>query len=393
MIFSLEALRARHGDSLILHFGNADEPRVIVIDGGPSGVFKRALLPRLEALRDERGGKLTLEMLMVSHLDDDHVKGVLELAEALDEDGQMGTEFPVKTLWLNSFEDAVGDGEPISAGTGSVPAGLGSGELAAVVASVGQGRNLRDLARKLHWKQNVGFDGLVMVPDDGAVEVDLGLDPLKLTVVGPRAAELELLRQEWAKELKKIREKEKEPAKAAEYLDESVYNLSSIVCLAEVPVPDADAGGDDAKHKRMLLTGDARGDKVLLSLEAAGLLDEDEPMKVDLLKVPHHGSSRNLKADFFERILAKHIVISADGEYGNPDLPTLEMISEARPDDDFTLHLTYGDPSVEDEDFKEKVRGELHDFIAAEEASRDYKIVSRHATELSLCVDLLDPLG
>jgi hypothetical protein len=379
MVFSLEALRARHGDSLILHFGDTGAPRVIVIDGGPSGVFKRALLPRLEALRDDRNGKLEVEMLMVSHLDDDHVKGVLELAEAIDEDGQMGAEFDIGTLWLNSFEDTVGDGEPITAGTGSVPAGLGSGELAAVVASVGQGRNLRDRARKLHWKQNVGFDGLVVVPDDGGVEVDLDLDPLKLTVVGPRAAELEELRKEWAKELKKLRDKEKEPAKAAEYLDKSVYNLSSIVCLAEL------------EGKRMLLTGDARGDKVLVSLEAAGLLTTQEPMKVDLLKVPHHGSSRNLKPDFFERILAKHIVISADGEYGNPDLPTLEMISAARPDDDFTLHLTYGDPSVEGEDFKEKVRGELHDFIAAEQASRGYKIVSRAAAELSLRIDLLDP--
>jgi hypothetical protein len=380
MVFSLEALRARHGDSLILHFGSAEEPRVIVIDGGPSGVFKRALLPRLEALRDDRNGKLELEMLMVSHLDDDHVKGVLELAEAIDEDGQMGSELKVKTLWLNSFEDAVGDGQPISAGTGSVPAGLGSGELAAVVATVGQGRNLRDLARKLHWKQNVGFDGLVMVPDDAGVEVDLGLDPLKLTVVGPRAAELELLRKEWAKELKKIREKEKEPAKAAEYLDKSVYNLSSIVCLAEL------------EGKRMLLTGDARGDKVLVSLEAAGLLGKGEPMKVDLLKVPHHGSSRNLERDFFERILAKHIVISADGEYGNPDLPTLKMISEARPDDEFILHLTYGDPSVEGEDFKGKVAAETHGFFAAEkDAGRDYQVEVRPASELSLRVDLLDP--
>lgn len=379
MVFSLEALRARHGDSLILHFGSDDEPRVIVIDGGPSGVFTKALLPRLEQLRDAHGGKLEIEMLMVSHLDDDHVKGVLEFAEALDEDGQLGSEFEIKTLWLNSFEDAVGDGEPITAGSGSVPAGLGSGELAAVVATVGQGRNLRDLARKMHWKQNQGFDGLVVVPDDKGVKADLGLEPLKLTVVGPRAAELEELRKEWAKELKKIREKEKEPAKAAEYLDKSVYNLSSIVCLAELD------------GKRMLLTGDARGDKVLLGLEAAGLLTKDEPMKVDLLKVPHHGSSRNLKPEFFERILAKQIVISADGEYGNPDLETLEMISAARPDDDFTLHLTYGDTSVEGEDFKGKVSPETHDFFAAEEkGGREYKVAFRPAADLFLRVDLLD---
>jgi beta-lactamase superfamily II metal-dependent hydrolase len=379
MVFSLEALRARHGDSLIVHFGDPDEPRTIVIDGGPSGVFKKALLPRLEELRGERGGKLEVEILMVSHLDDDHVKGILELAEAVDEDGELRGGFGVGTLWLNAFEDAVGDGAPVQAGAASVPAGLESGDLTAVVATVGEGRGLRDLARKLHWEQNAGFDKLVVVPDDSGVEVDLDLDPLKLTVIGPRAAELEQLRDEWVKELDKLREKEKTKGKVAEYLDQSVYNLSSIVCLAEL-------GG-----KRMLLTGDARGDKILLGLEAAGLLGKDEPMKVDLLKVPHHGSSRNLKQEFFERILAKEIVISADGEYGNPDMPTLEMISAARKDDDFTLHLTYGDASEESEDFKVEVRKPIHDFFASEtKGGRKYRVAFRPAADLSLRVDLLD---
>ena len=60
MIFSLEALRARHGDSLLLHYGTKSDPKLIVIDGGPSGVFKGALKPRLEALREERGGELAI---------------------------------------------------------------------------------------------------------------------------------------------------------------------------------------------------------------------------------------------------------------------------------------------------------------------------------------------
>lgn len=381
MVFSLEALRARHGDSLIVHFGDPDKPRTIVIDGGPSGVFKKALLPRLEELREARGDKLEIELLMVSHLDDDHVKGILELAEAVDEGNELSQGLEVGTLWLNAFEDTVGDGAPVKAGVSSVPAGLESADLTAVVATVGEGRGLRDLARKLHWEENVGFDGLVVVPDDSGVEVDLELDPLKLTVIGPRAGELDLLRKEWVTELEKLRKKEKARGKVAEYLDQSVYNLSSIVCLAELD------------GKRMLLTGDARGDKILEGLEAAGLLgkSESDSMKVDLLKVPHHGSSRNLEQKFFERILAKEIVISADGEYGNPDLPTLEMISAARKDDDFTLHLTYGDASEEKEDFKADVRKDIHDFFASEEkGGRNYRVAFRHAADLSLRVDLLD---
>ena len=33
-IFTLEALQAKHGDALLLHYGDAASPRLIVIDGG-----------------------------------------------------------------------------------------------------------------------------------------------------------------------------------------------------------------------------------------------------------------------------------------------------------------------------------------------------------------------
>jgi len=370
MIFSLEVLRAKHGDSLLLHYGDPDDPKLIVIDGGPSGVFKDALLPRLEALRDERGGELTIENLMVSHIDNDHVRGVLDFAQALDEDDGLRSGFKVKTLWLDSFEDTVGDGSPITAEADAVPAGVGGGELEAVIASVNEGRSLRDLAKKLDWPLNKGFDELVIAPDDAGVKIELG--PLRLTVVGPRATELEELRKEWAKEVEKLAKKKKSPAEAAEYLDESVYNLSSIVCLAELD------------GKRMLLTGDARGDKILLGLEAAGLLSKDKPLEVDLLKMPHHGSSRNIDKDFFERIKAKELVISADGKHQNPDLETLQMISTACKDDELTLHLTYSE-------FKEGIGPEVHKWVEQETKDNPkHKVVFRPEDDLSFRLDLLD---
>ena len=35
-LFTLEAIKAKHGDSLILHYGKEDDPRFILIDGGPT---------------------------------------------------------------------------------------------------------------------------------------------------------------------------------------------------------------------------------------------------------------------------------------------------------------------------------------------------------------------
>jgi hypothetical protein len=91
----------------------------------------------------------------------------------------------------------------------------------------------------------------------------------------------------------------------------------------------------------MLLTGDARGDKILQGLELVGLMKKGGKLEVDLLKVPHHGSANNLDKDFFQRIIARHYVFSGDGEHGNPERESLEMLFDARGDEDYTIHLTY----------------------------------------------------
>jgi hypothetical protein len=60
-----------------------------------------------------------------------------------------------------------------------------------------------------------------------------------------------------------------------------------------------------------------------------------------VLKVPHHGSANNLETSFFRRVTADHYVFSGDGEYGNPERETLEMLFEARGGAPWTLHFTY----------------------------------------------------
>ena len=163
-------------------------------------------------------------------------------------------------------------------------------------------------------------------------------------------------------------------AQAAEYLDESVYNLSSIVVLAR-------SGG-----KTMLLTGDARGDYILESLEAVGLLKQEKSMSVDVLKMPHHGSDRNVETGFFRQVTADHYVISGNGEFGNPEVATLKMISEARGKAEFALYLT-------NQDGKNNLGKRLQEFFAAEKGrGRKYQVVFRKATALSVKVDLLDPV-
>jgi hypothetical protein len=100
----------------------------------------------------------------------------------------------------------------------------------------------------------------------------------------------------------------------------------------------------EVEGKRILLTGDARGDKVLEGLELAGLLKKGgkSMTHVDVFKVPHHGSDRNADPVLFRRVTADHYVFSGNGEHGNPERETLQMLLDERgEDDDFTIHLTY----------------------------------------------------
>ena len=379
MIFTFDVRRACKGDCLLLHFGSEDRPGLVMIDGGPKTVYDQHLKPRIEEIREARQLRetepLEVALLMVSHVDDDHIQGILDLtSEMIDIRRERRPQFvQILHFWHNSFDAIIGHQPDELTATMKTQFGAasmdGGGELPEakkteveeiyaeqnpdddpeenerivssslkVLASMEQGFRLRQDASGLNdaglgFNLNSAFKGKLIVAHEGgkAVEVAKGL---KFTVVGPMLPELQALHEKHEKWLEELKEKGKSPPSAetlAAYVDRSVPNLSSIVVLAE-------AGG-----KRILLTGDGRGDKIIEGLQLVGLLDPGDESKLDVnvLKVPHHGSSNNLEKDFFERIIAKHYVFSGDGEHGNPERETLEMLLNARGETGYTIHLTY----------------------------------------------------
>ena len=351
MRFSLDVIRARKGDCLLLHYGTATEPRLIIIDGGPANVYKPQLRRRIEKIRTARrlddNASLPVDIVMVSHVDDDDIKGVLDLTKELRIQKKNGEPqlLKVATLWHNCFDDLLSTtpdqlqahvGFGAAAVDGAIDLGDEELDAAKVLASIPQGRTLRDDAAFLGddgrgWKVNAQFKGQLILATDNAQPVPL-TGGLTMTVIGPMQAELAALQKEhdeWVK--KHVAQPSAGASTLAAFVDRSVTNLSSIVLLAE-------AGG-----KRMLLTGDARGDKILDGLEKAGLLGADptSTMHVDVLKVPHHGSANNMETIFFKRVTADFYVFSGNGEHGNPERETIEMLFEARGDAAFTAVFTY----------------------------------------------------
>ena len=92
--------------------------------------------------------------------------------------------------------------------------------------------------------------------------------------------------------------------------------------------------------KRMLLTGDARDDHVLAGLDEAGIA-KDGKTHVDILKLPHHGSIRNIARGVLRarhRRSLRHLRRRAPRQPRDRDAGADRR--GPRQDDDFTIHLT-----------------------------------------------------
>ncbi len=355
---TLEALNALYGDCLLLRYPGSDgQEKFWIIDGGPraasdsSGqtisVWREVLLPRIEDIKDEinidLNKPLPVALGMVSHIDDDHIFGIMNLMQKLVAATAMDPkEVKFDRFWFNSFEGIIGP-VPAGAPAGAHPAALASTLSAqnlpgvddehsqAIMESVPQGITLASSLTSLGLKNNLPVRGLV-VAKEGQSAFDI--DGAKVTVIGPMQKRLDKLREEWAKALQKPTKEAQHAALQQLFLpqsamDKAVPNLSSIVVLVEV-------GG-----KKLLLTGDANGDDIVTAWAELGL--GATPVQLDVLKMPHHGSIRNCSEKFLQAFVAKHYVFSANGKFDNPDPPTLEALVKMHGNRKITMHFTNED--------------------------------------------------
>ena len=344
-----EALNAFYGDCLLLRYPGPDQKeRVWIIDGGPKAktvngrrteVWKDVLLPRLKQINPTL--TLPIALGMVSHIDGDHINGIQQLTNKL-RNARPEQPAPVSfaRFWFNAFDELVPkpDAPNEQARTAALASlvddllpDIDDHHATLVMQSVKQGNDLASDLTALRVKRNQPIDGLIVarkgqrkIPIEGAI----------ITVIGPMQERIDKLRAEWVKAMQKPDKKERKAALQDlflpnKFLDRAVPNLSSIVVLVEV-------GG-----RKLLLTGDANGRHVVSAWKELEL--PAGPVKVDLLKMPHHGSIRNCTEDFLEFFPADHYVFSADGTFDNPDGPTIEAVVKMHGHRSIVLHFTNAD--------------------------------------------------
>lgn len=362
----LTVFQSSKGDCLLLE--SADGRRVL-IDGGMAASYRGHAAATLGALR-EAGERL--DLIYVSHIDEDHISGVLELMDAeLDwrvhdfqlDSGNAAHRPPkrprppeIGELWHNAFSDLV----PANSGAitdllAMTAAVLDFGSEAEdperaerhreLATSVSQGIRLsrRVGSEQLKVPLNRAFGGKLALVRDGQAPIALG--SLELTVIGPFADDLDVLRDEWNDWLRKNQAKV-EKARARMRVDVERLGVGEIELLQAALESRAAELGDrrkvtapnlaslmllvDEGDSTVLLTGDGHATDILKGLEHAGRLDAEGAIHVDVLKVQHHGAEFNITAEFCRRVTADHYVFCGNGAHHNPDLRALEAVLDSR---------------------------------------------------------------
>ena len=286
---------AREGDCLVITHGDPKAPHRILVDGGRSATYP-ALREYLAALPEPQR---TFDLLIVTHVDRDHIEGILSLLA----DPACPVRF--RDIWFNGYYH--------------LTAGL-------LEFSAVQGNRLVELLHGRAW--NAAFSGgPIAAPDD-----DIG-DPVSLPggvqvrVLSPSLAKLRALQPTWEQE---CRDAGLDPdSDPPDRLDQVPFDQDTrdVDTLAAVSFTDdrAPANGSaiavllGVDGRKILLGGDAHAGVLIDGLRRLAARDS-KPIKLDALKVSHHGSANNTSQELLALLRCPRYLISTSGaHFRHPD--------------------------------------------------------------------------
>jgi len=303
-MFRVTLLPALQGDCLWVEYGNPASPRRILIDGGPIGAYP-ALERRINALPE---GEKALELAVISHVDGDHIEGMIRLI------AEKNRDIVFKDIWFNGWKHLTPESEILGAMQGEFLSAL-------IHYKIGDDR----------WNAAKAFAGkAIEVTEKGELPKVVLAGCLQLTLLSPTRSTLDTLRKEWKGKVptdftpgdvdaaldqlekqKRLTPKGILGGVVAEDAVEPVEkvtanNGSSIAFLAEFA------------EKRCLFLADASPKVVAASIRR--LVGPGERLKVDAVKVSHHGSGGNTTNELLDVIDCKRFLISTNGS-GKPRHP------------------------------------------------------------------------
>jgi beta-lactamase superfamily II metal-dependent hydrolase len=315
-MLSCELLPAAQGDCLWIEYG--DPIRRVLVDGGPYNTY-RHLHDKIAGLpKDQRH----FELLIVTHVDADHIEGILRLLQ------ESSLEVSFGDVWFN--------------GATQLNAEFGAPDQ----LDEREGEYLQALLTSSGQRWNNAFDGKpIYVPEDGELPTAKLVGDATLTVLSPTATQLRVLLQKWVRVIAGEKYSTGDTAKALEALKERqrLQALQAPDMLGGGSVEaDDPPGGDRAvangssiavifEHGgyRLLLTGDAYASVLTAALKR---VDDGRPVELALFKLPHHGSIRNITDDMIRAVACEQFAISTNGSYfHHPNIRAIDTLLTALP--------------------------------------------------------------
>lgn len=330
----IEMGRALHGDCLFVEWSGEQGSHRMLIDGGPIGAYD-ILASRLAA--QPANGRL-FELVVLSHVDADHIEGMLRLF------AQPPEQWPlqVKEVWFNGWRHLV--------------------EAEVEVLGGRQGEYFSALLqhRLPPGAWNTRFGGRAVVrPDDDLPVVTLD-GGMTLTLLSPTRSKLDKMREAWRKNLaprgltpgdlvaawqslgeqKKYLPEESLLASSSASIeqilqrqfrpDESAANGASIAFLAE------HAAG------RCLFLADAHPDVIVESLQRLLRVRGLQRLSVDAVKVSHHGSKNNTDEALVSLVDSPRWLVSTSGAiFRHPDEEAIARILDGAQGRPLELYFNY----------------------------------------------------
>ncbi|CAN7770640.1 MBL fold metallo-hydrolase [Rhizobium leguminosarum] len=312
----INMLPARDGDCLFVETCNFR----ILIDGGRSQTGRNELPEFLRSLPD-RAGKPTIDLMILTHIDADHVAGLLTFLANV---GQItigevwfnGLDHHMKAagLAVRTREDEVDEAVDI----------LGSPDVLSVEQAMRFDRLINDL--KIPWNSHFD-DEPVMVEDDGDLPGKTLTPGLDLVLLTPLRWKLEDFYPQWLDYTQNL---DASPTLSDGQIEPpEILDVEELALEEDLPDRTKPNGASIAfvleiGTIRILLSADAHPDDL-----AAGLERQYGPGRVHFsaIKVAHHGSARNNTSSLIEKLCSSCWLISTDGtRHGHPDAQAMARI-------------------------------------------------------------------
>jgi hypothetical protein len=257
-----------------------------------------------------------LDVVVVTHIDSDHIGGMVPF---------FGSDLvrDVGDVWFNGRTHL---GEPGS------PRSVPQGE-SVVAALLGPRAGAGSPA--LPWNQAFG-GGPVLTPGSGTLEAALEQGP-RVTVLSPPQPRLDALRTSWTTFLSRaLRGRDRELRSPPDVLGalEDLRSLAATRAPADASIPNGSSIALLVEHRgaSLVLGADAFGPVLAAGLRAVAAARGLAALPVDAVKLPHHGSKSNVLASLVAAAPARHYLVSTNGDtFHHPDDAALARVVVGAP--------------------------------------------------------------